>query len=230
MTKNTAAPKAKEAAKAADIQAEGLSVYRVFWLFLMASFLGDLFEVVFWLVTRGELVSRSSLVYGPFSLVWGLGAVLLTLVFYKLQDQGNVQIFLLGTALGGLYEYICSWFQEWAFGVCFWDYSHLPFNLNGRINLVFCLFWGAVAVLWVRLVYPGLCRLIAAIPRRAGKKLAVVLAVFLTVSTILSAAALYRMDQRRDGVPAATVFSQYLDEHFPDSRLLARYPYIGILD
>ena len=150
MTKYTAAPKAKEAAKAADIQAEGLSVYRVFWLFLMASFLGDMIEVAFWLVTRGELVSRSSLVYGPFSLVWGLGAVLLTLVFYRLQDQGNVQIFLLGTALGGVYEYICSWFQEWAFGVCFWDYSHLPFNLNGRINLVFCLFWGAVAVLWVR--------------------------------------------------------------------------------
>lgn len=230
MTKYTAAPKAKEAAKAADIQAEGLSVYRVFWLFLMASFLGDMIEVAFWLVTRGELVSRSSLVYGPFSLVWGLGAVLLTLVFYRLQDQGNVQIFLLGTALGGVYEYICSWFQEWAFGVCFWDYSHLPFNLNGRINLVFCLFWGAVAVLWVRMIYPGLCRLIAAIPRRAGKRLAVVMAVFLAVSTVLSAAALYRMDQRRDGVPAGSAISQYLDEHFPDSRLQARYPYMGILD
>ena len=192
MTKDTAAPKAKAAAQAAEVQAEGLSVYRVFWLFLMASFLGDLIEVVFWLVTRGELISRSSLVYGPFSLVWGFGAVLLTLVFHKLQDQGNIQIFLLGTALGGVYEYICSWFQEWAFGVCFWDYSHLPFNLNGRINLVFCLFWGAVAVLWVRLVYPGLCRLISAIPRRVGKKLAAVMAVFLAVSTVLSAAALYR--------------------------------------
>ena len=116
MTKDTAAPKAKAAAQAAEVQAEGLSVYRVFWLFLMASFLGDLIEVVFWLVTRGELISRSSLVYGPFSLVWGFGAVLLTLVFHKLQDQGNIQIFLLGTALGGVYEYICSWFQEWAFG------------------------------------------------------------------------------------------------------------------
>ena len=230
MTKDTAAPKAKAAAQAAEVQAEGLSVYRVFWLFLLARFLGDLIEVVFWLVTRGELISRSSLVYGPFSLVWGFGAVLLTLVFHKLQDQGNIQIFLLGTALGGVYEYICSWFQEWAFGVCFWDYSHLPFNLNGRINLVFCLFWGAVAVLWVRLVYPGLCRLISAIPRRVGKKLAAVMAVFLAVSTVLSAAALYRMDQRREGVPAGSAFSQYLDEHFPDSRLQARYPNMGILD
>lgn len=100
MTKDTAAPKAKAAAQAAEVQAEGLSVYRVFWLFLMASFLGDLIEVVFWLVTRGELISRSSLVYGPFSLVWGFGAVLLTLVFHKLQDQGNIQIFLLAPPWG----------------------------------------------------------------------------------------------------------------------------------
>ena len=70
MTKDTAAPKAKAAAQAAEVQAEGLSVYRVFWLFLMASFLGDLIEVVFWLVTRGELISRSSLVYG---LLLGMG-------------------------------------------------------------------------------------------------------------------------------------------------------------
>lgn len=40
MTKDTAAPKAKAAAQAAEVQAEGLSVYRVFWLFLMASFFG----------------------------------------------------------------------------------------------------------------------------------------------------------------------------------------------
>ena len=31
MTKDTAAPKAKAAAQAAEVQAEGLSVYRVFW-------------------------------------------------------------------------------------------------------------------------------------------------------------------------------------------------------
>lgn len=46
---------------------------------------------------------------------------------------------------------------------------------------------------------PRLCRLISAIPPRVGKKLAAVMAVFLAVSTVLSAAALYRMDQRREG-------------------------------
>lgn len=231
MTKNTAAVSPKERERTKETAYAGtLTAYRLFWLFLIASFLGDLIEVAFWLLTRGELISRSSLVYGPFSLVWGFGAVLLTLVFRRMEDQGGVQIFLLGAALGGVYEYICSWFQEWAFGVCFWDYSHLPLNLNGRINLVFCLFWGAVAVLWVRLAYPALCWLIEVIPREMGRRIAGVMAVFLIFSTALSAAALYRMDQRRDGVPAGSAVEVFLDERFPDSRLRARYPNMGFLE
>ena len=53
--------------------AKQITLFRLFWLFLLSSFLGDLIEVAFWALTRGELVSRSSLLWGPFSLVWGLG-------------------------------------------------------------------------------------------------------------------------------------------------------------
>ena len=128
MTRELAAvrPRSRAEEAAEQAQAQPLTVYRVFWLFLIAGVVGDLIEVVFWLITRGELISRSSLLYGPFSIVWALGAVLLTLVFHRMGDQRTVNIFLTGTVLGGMYEYICSWVQEVAFGVCFWDYRHLP--------------------------------------------------------------------------------------------------------
>lgn len=91
MTRETAMSAAesrcREEARAAA--ARPLTIYRVFWLFLIAGFAGDLIEVVFWLITRGELISRSSLIYGPFSLVWGLGAVLLTLAFHRMDDRGR---------------------------------------------------------------------------------------------------------------------------------------------
>ncbi len=219
---------AREEAKAAA--AKPLTAYRVFWLFLIAGFAGDFIEVVFWLVTRGELISRSSLVYGPFSLVWGLAAVLLTLVFHRMDDQGAVRIVLAGTVLGGLYEYICSWVQELLFGACFWDYRHLPLNIHGRVNLVFCLFWGLAALAWVRLVYPALCVFIDRVPRRRGRRMVRAAALFLACSTVLSAAALYRMDQRRDGVPASGAVTRFLDKAYPDSMLKARYPNMGILD
>ena len=230
MTKEMTAVRPESREEAAAVCKEPLTIYRVFWLFLIAGVAGDFIEVLFWLVTRGELISRSSLLFGPFSMVWALGAVLLTLVFHGMDVQSSAKIFLVGTVLGGAYEYICSWVQEVAFGVCFWDYRHLPLNLNGRINLVFCLFWGAVAVLWVRLAYPALCGWITRIPRSTGRRLVRAAALFLVCSTILSAAALYRMDQRREGVPASGAVTQFLDERFPDAFLQGRYPNMGYMN
>lgn len=206
-----------------------LTLYWVFWLFLIAGVVGDLVEVVFWLVTRGELTSRSSLLYGQFSIVWGAGAVLLTLVFHRMDQSSTARIFLTGTALGGVYEYICSLIQEILFGACFWDYRHLPLNLNGRVNLVFCLFWGAAAVLWVRKVCPALCRFVGRIPRDRGRRIAAGAAAFLMFSTVVTAAALGRMERRREGEPALGAVSRFLDAAFPDGVLHARYPNMGIL-
>lgn len=232
MTRETAVqPQADRTWAAAEAAAsKPLTAYRVFWLFLIAGFIGDLIETAFWLITRGELISRSSLLYGPFSLVWGLAAVLLTLVFHRLNDRSAGPIFMTGTVLGGLYEYICSWVQEILFGACFWDYRHLPLNIHGRVNLVFCLFWGAAALAWVRFVYPALCAFIDRVPRQGGRRLARVAALFLVCSTALSAAALCRMDQRRNrDMPASNAVARFLDETYPDSVLKARYPNMGIL-
>lgn len=227
MTKNLTAPRSGERIHAAA--RTPLSLYWVFWVFLFAGVASDFIEVVFCLITQGELVSRSSLLYGPFSIVWGAGAVLFTLAFHHLGDQGILRIFLTGALLGGAYEYLCSWIQEIFFGVCFWDYRHLPLNLNGRVNLGFCLFWGAAAVVWVRLICPALHRLISRIPRRAGRVMAGIAAVLFAMSTVLSAAALYRMEQRQEGVPALGAVSRFLDEKFPDAVLHARYPNMKIL-
>ncbi len=232
MTRETAVEVSRSRAwdEAGEAAAKPLTVYRVFWLFLIAGFVGDLIEVVFWLVTRGELTSRSSLVYGPFSLVWGLGGVLLTLAFHRMDDQGAACIIMTGAVLGGAYEYICSWVQEALFGACFWDYRHLLFNLNGRVNLLFCLFWGLTALMWVRLIFPALCVFVDRIPRRRGGWMIRVAVLFLVCSTVLSAAALCRMDQRHRDVPASDAVTRFLDEAYPDSWLKERYPNMGILD
>ena len=80
--------------------------------------------------------------YGPFSTSWGLGCALLTLFLYRYRNRSDRHIFLAGTLLGGAYEYVCSVFTELVFGTVFWDYSGFAFNLGGRINLLYCFFWG----------------------------------------------------------------------------------------
>ena len=48
---------------------------------------------------------------------------------------------------------------ELLFGTVFWDYSKFKFNLGGRINLLYCFFWGIAAVMWMRYGYPLVLKL-----------------------------------------------------------------------
>lgn len=203
--------------------AQGLGFRKLFWLFLIGAFVGDIIETIFVFVTSGVLMSRSSLLYGPFSVVWGFGAVLLTLVLYGLREKSDRYIFIGGTLLGGVYEYMCSVITEKAFGKVFWDYSAIPFNLNGRINLLYCVFWGALAVVWIKEVYPRVEKLIEKIPYRIGVPLTRVLVVLFIIDGILTCAALGRLQQRENGVPATNSVQTLLDEWYPDDYLYERY-------
>lgn len=210
--------------------AKGINFYKLCWLFFITAFVGCMVEVGFMLLTWGELQNRSGVIYGPFSLVWGLGGVIFTLLFRRGAEKGNFSLFLMGTLSGAFYEYACSWVQEVFFGACFWDYSHLPLNINGRVNLVFSMFWGVAAVLWVRAIYPALCRVIGKIPNQMGKPLTVALAVFMAFNMTLSAAALGRMNQRQQGLPAQNVVEVFLDNRYPTARLqkiFTNLTYIG---
>ena len=53
-----------------------LSLADLLWLFVIGAFLGDVVETIFCRITAGVWMSRSSLVWGPFSVVWGLALVL----------------------------------------------------------------------------------------------------------------------------------------------------------
>lgn len=73
----------RDAAKEADTEAEKCSLTELFWLFVIGAFAGDLVETLFCRVTAGVWMSRSSLVWGSFSVVWGLAIALVTALLYK---------------------------------------------------------------------------------------------------------------------------------------------------
>ncbi|CUM76390.1 Predicted membrane protein [Blautia hydrogenotrophica] len=204
--------------------AEGCCFYKLFWLFFIGAVLGDFTETIFCRITAGEWMSRSSLVWGPFSIVWGLALVFATVLLYKDREKPDRHIFIAGTLLGGAYEYICSIFTEIAFGKVFWDYSKIPFNLGGRINLLYCFFWGIAAVLWIKLLYPHFSRWIEKIPVLWGYVLTWTLAVFLAVNMAVSVMALVRYERRAAGDLADSAWERIMDEHFDDNRMEKIYP------
>ena len=216
--------KEKRKARDAAIFAQGCSFYKLAALFLIGAFLGDIVETIFCYVTAGIWMSRSSVVWGPFSIVWGFGCVLLTAFLYQYRDRSDRVIFLAGTVLGGAYEYICSVASELVFGTVFWDYSKIPFNLGGRINLLYCFFWGIVSVVWLKMIYPFLSKHIERIPKKWGVIGCNLLLLFMVVNMAVSAFALERYARRQEHPTPAWAVDVILDEHFPDERMERVYP------
>ena len=225
--KNNAYPKTvkvEKEAKDKTVFAYGCGFYKLVVLFFVGAFVGDIIETIFCRITMGEWMSRSSVVWGPFSIVWGLAIAAATLMLYKYKDRSDGFLFLIGTGLGGAYEYLCSVFTEIVFGKVFWDYSDIPFNLGGRINLLYCFFWGIAAVVWFKLIYTRLSKVIEKIPVKFGKITTWILVVFMIANVLMSCFALTRYDQREKGIDAKQSWQVWLDKHYDDEKMMRIYP------
>ncbi len=204
--------------------AQGACFYKIFLLFFIGAFLGDVTETIFCLLKYGVLMSRSSVVWGPFSLVWGIAMGGATALLYKYKDKPDRFLFIAGVLLGGAYEYLCSVFTEVCFGTVFWDYSQIPFNLGGRINLLYCFFWGIAAVVWMKWLYPFFSVRIERLPVRAGRIVTWVLVVFMALNMAVSSMALLRYSERSRGIPARSGWQEYMDSHYGDEVMKGIYP------
>ena len=214
----------KREAEAEGVFAAGCGFYKLVMLFIVGAFLGDITETIFCRITAGYWMSRSSVVWGPFSIVWGLAIAAATALLYRYRKRSDGFLFFAGTFLGGAYEYLCSVFTEIVFGTVFWDYSKIPFNLGGRINLLYCFFWGIAAVVWLKILYPFISGWIEKIPMRIGEILTWVLLIFMIVNIAVSALALARMDARASGIPAENVLEEWLDSSYNDDVMNRIYP------
>lgn len=213
-----------------EIFALGCSAYKLIWLFFLGAFLGDLTETVYCRITSGVWMSRSSVVYGSFSIVWGLGCAFLTALLYKYKDKNDRYIFVYGTVLGGAYEYVCSVFTELVFGTVFWDYSKIPFNLGGRINLLYCFFWGIAAVVWLKILYPVFSGWIEKIPVKVGKLITPAAVVLMIGNILISGMALARYSDRQIHPEPSNAAEEFLDMHFDDERIEHIYPNAKIVE
>lgn len=199
--------------------ARGLNGYKLALVVIIGSFAGVMVELLWCLVTNGYIESRAGLVWGPFNLLYGVGAAVLTLCLYRFRNRGKWLSFLGGMLVGSVVEYGCSWLQEMLFGSTSWDYSHLPFHINGRICLMYSVFWGFLGVMWIKDIYPRMAKTLLRLPARPGKILTWALSIFLAVNVAVSGMAVARWSARLDGEAPRNAVESLLDARFPDKRL-----------
>lgn len=135
----------------------------LFWYFVLYSFFGFLLEVAFAWAIQNPKRDRKCFYFLPLCPVYGLGALLILAPAPLL--RGHPVLLALWSALAATAaEYVMSLIYEKLLRVSFWDYSHLPWNVKGRVCLLFSLFWCGLGLLLVYGVHPLAATLVAAIP------------------------------------------------------------------
>ncbi len=210
--------------------AKGLCWDKLIWVFFLTALGGDLIEMCWVRLVSHIWMSRSSVLYGPFSFVWGLGAMLLTVTLQPLAQKADRYVFLAGFVIGGVYEYMCSVFTELVFGTVFWDYSHMPLNIGGRTNVLFCFFWGVLALVWVKFFYPLLCKGIEDVPVLLGKVLTWVVVALMLCNGVLTGLAMLRHQARPIQPRPANQLEVFLDKQYPDEFMTRRWPNMRQVD
>lgn len=141
-----------------------LNFFNLFWIFTIASILGLIIETIFHLIFFHAYQDRAGLLWGPFSPIYGFGAVLMTIALNKLHDKNIVLIFFVSALIGGAFEYFVSWFLQFAFGIVAWNYTGMWLSIGGRTCGLFMGFWGLLGVVWIKAILPWMEYFIKKIP------------------------------------------------------------------
>lgn len=206
--------------------AHGFNLYKIFWIFYIGCLFGVIVETIWCRVTNGFFESRTALILEPLNPVYGLGAVLMSLLFIKFKKKSNLFIFIGCMIVGGTFEWFCSFFQEIVFGTVSWQYYEDTFGILGRTSLVYSIFWGVLGIAWIRFIYPFISSKIESIPNKIGKNLTVFLSIIVSIDIIFTSGAVLRWQERRDCIPADNVIRVFYDEHFNDATLKKIYPHM----
>ncbi len=221
--------KLKKLLKKDKVFAKGICFDKLFIIFLIASVFGSLYEQIlnlFLVYSRtGELVweYRRGVIYGPFNVIYGFGAVLIICLLADKKHKWYETV-IYGSLLGGGIEYLIGFLQETFTQTISWDYSHKLFNINGRITLEYMFLWGFLSLLLVRYLYPFISKWIEKIPYNLGSLLTRVLLIFMIINMLISWGAIIRQTLRRNNIPAFTPIGQFFDKHYDDEFLAKYFP------
>ncbi len=151
--------------------------------FLTYSFIGWLWESIFCSFKAKHFVYRGFLL-GPYCPVYGFGVVAVLLLVPS-HTGTLLNLYFNAVVIVTIVEFVTSWLLEKLFGMKLWDYTKVPFNIEGRVAVPVSLFWGIGCLLLIKWINPMVQDVIQSFMRNTGNKGSLIVA-FLFVLDVFS--------------------------------------------
>lgn len=211
-----------------------LNYFNLFWVFFVCSALGLILEEVWHMVVvdPGVYQDRAGMLFGPFSPIYGFGAMLMTMALNRFYKKNPLIIFLVSALIGGAFEVFVGWFMQTSFGVVSWSYSHIrlfgmpdPIAVltGGRTCTPFACMWGLGGLIWIKVLLPRLLKLINMIPWKRRYSATVILTAVMLIDGVMTLQSLDYWYQRVNGTIRNIPVAQFYDKHFDNEYMENRF-------
>ena len=147
--KPTKQPKSQKQAAEHDLRDKVLD-YILF--FFVCAFIGWIWEVILTFIQTGNIVNRGVL-HGPWLPIYGFGGAGILVLVQHFRKSPPL-VFLVSAIGCGIMEYLTGWYLETFKHLKWWDYSHLPLNIQGRVCLLSVVCFGFCGLAIIYLIYP----------------------------------------------------------------------------
>lgn len=220
-----------------DLSGKGylrLDFFNLFWMFFVCCILGLVLEIIWHMtvVDPGVYEDRAGLLIGPFSPIYGFGAVLITLALNRLYNKNPIITFVVSGLVGGGFEWLTAVFMKLSFGVTAWDYSSytilgvpdpVAVISSGRTSTMFLVIWGVLGLVWVKFFLPVMLRGVNMIPWKLRYGLTTVVAILMFANGLLTLGSLDCWFERSSGVQPSTPIEQFYATYCNDDFMKNRF-------
>ena len=195
----------------------------LFWLFIFGSLLGTLLEGAFCRIRRGRWETHTVALWGPFCIIYGIGAVILYVGAVLTESMPVLVQFAVFAAATTAVEYIGGLLLKRGLHMKAWDYSGCAFNLQGLICIKMTAAWGALGVLFAKYCVPYIKIAARAISGAVAQIVTCISSILMALNLFLTTLCMVRWSRRRRGYPPRNGMERYFDVKYDDEWMQRRF-------
>ena len=141
-------------------------------LFFIYSIMGFLMENTLYKITNSKM--QSGIFYGPYTFVYGFGALISIFIYEFLEKRLEVKnklvkviiYFIIFTVILSLIELIGGYLLNLIFNKDLWNYSSHFDNIGKYICVTNSLIWGLLGTFNIYVIYPKLKKVFKKLPKK----------------------------------------------------------------